>query len=252
MYSGVSEMDWKGEVAVSRGVVERAFDLDVDGRQVPGLLWTPEGAEGPRPLVVIGHGASVHKRIEYVLALARRFVRHHGYAVVAIDGPEHGDRGGMDSHLAFAEVWCRPTITDDTVAELHATVAAVRQLDEVGDGPLGYWGLSMGSIFGIPYVASEPRVQAAVLGLLGVSGPTKDRLQADAGRIACPVLFLLQMDDELFAREKVLELFAAVGSTDKRLHAHPGGHGGTPREEFDASEWFLARALAKTVSTVRG
>lgn len=245
-------MEWRGEPAATKGVVERAFDLDVEGRRVPGIVWTPEGAEGPRPLVLIGHGASVHKRIDYLLALARRFVRHHGFAAVAIDGPEHGERGGMDSHLAFAEVWCRPRITDDVVAELHATVEAAQQLDEVGEGPLGYWGLSMGSIFGIPYVASEPRVQAAVLGLLGVAGPTKDRLRADAARIACPVLFLLQWEDELFAKERVLELFDALGTSDKRLHAHPGGHAFVPREEFDASEAFLARALAKTPSTMRG
>ena len=35
--------------------------------------------------------------------------------------------------------------------------------------------------------------------------------------------------------------FDAIGSLDKRLHAHPGVHSAVPVEEIDASEWFLAR-----------
>ena len=84
-------MDFSSELS-ERGVTERRFDLQVGNERVPGLVWTPQGALGPRPLVLIGHGGTQHKRIDNVLALARRLVRHHGYAAVAIDAPEHGDR----------------------------------------------------------------------------------------------------------------------------------------------------------------
>jgi hypothetical protein len=60
------------------------------------------------------------------------------------------------------------------------------------------------------------------------------------------VLFLVQWDDELFRRDRVLDLFDAIGSPDKRLHANPGLHQHVPAEEFDASEAFLARTLAPT------
>ncbi len=53
----------------------------------------------------------------------------------------------------------------------------------------------------------------------------------------------MQWHDELFPREKVYELFDAIGSSDKRLHAHPGKHGDVPPEEFEASERFLALHL---------
>src|ERR1039458_10620992 len=76
----------------SQGVRERRFDLDRGGRIVPGLLWTPVGAAGPRPLVLLGHGGSGHKRQDYALSLARRLVRHHGFGAASIDGPVHGDR----------------------------------------------------------------------------------------------------------------------------------------------------------------
>jgi dienelactone hydrolase len=241
-------MDFIGEPLVGKGVVERRFDLKVEDRLVPGIVWTPEavkgaepplGATGTRPLVLVGHGGSLHKRTEYVLALARRLVRHHGIAAAAIDGPAHGDRGGATDLSNVAEWWTHST-TDEMVADWKATLAAVQSLPEVGEGPLGYWGLSMGTIFGLPFVAAEPRVQVAVLGLMGATG---DRLERDAANVACPVLFLQQLEDELISRKAVLTLFDALGTNDKRLHANPGAHSAVPPEEFVVSQEFLASHL---------
>ncbi|MGH9189872.1 MAG: alpha/beta hydrolase [Acidimicrobiales bacterium] len=232
------------------GVAERRFDLDVDGRHVPGVLWTPADASGPRPLVLIGHGATRHKRVDYVLALARLLVRNHGFAAAAIDGPGHGDRrrdGPVDDIVVFGDFlaeWSRPGTTDDVVAEWTATVEGLRTLEHVGDGPVGYWGLSMGTIYGIPLAAADPRVQVAVFGLMGLVGPTRDRLAVDAAALACPVLFLQQWHDSLIPREHVFELFDVIGSVDKRLHAHPGEHAAVPAEEMEASARFLSRHLS--------
>ena len=242
-------MQWIGAPATAKGITERRFDLSVDGRCVPGLLWTPEAASGPRPLVLIGHGATLHKRVAYVLHLAHHLVRRHGYAAAAIDGPSHGDRrpdGGVDPMLVFSEFpaeWARPASTDDMVADWRATLDALQRCDDVGRGPVGYWGLSMGTIYGLPFVAAESRVQVAVLGLLGLVGPTRDRLEADARALTCPVLFLQQWDDELFQRQAVLDLFDAIASPDKRLHVQPGAHAAVPAEEFEHSVTFLAKHL---------
>jgi dienelactone hydrolase len=139
---------------------------------------------------------------------------------------------------------------DDMAAAADAMTAdwttALRQLqalDEVGDGPLGYWGLSMGTMFGCPFVAATPEVRCAVLGLMGTFADTNPWTAA-AARIDCPVLFLVQTDDELVPAERALALFRSIGSTDKRLHAHPGAHAAVPIEEIDASEAFFARHLA--------
>jgi len=241
---------WLGEPVEGGGVTERRFDLDVDRRTVPGILWTPPGAEGPRPLVLLGHGATRHKRVEYMLVLARALVRGAAFAVAAIDAPGHGDRrapGPADDIQMFSEFlveWSRPGSTDDMVAEWAATIDALRDLDEVGDGSLGYWGLSMGTIYGIPLVAAEARIRVAVFGLMGLLGPTRDRMAADAARVTCPVTFLQQWDDSLVPRQEVLDLFDAVGSLDKRLHAHPGEHSAVPPEEMEFSVEFLTRHLA--------
>lgn len=245
---GAPRLRLRGE-QVSRGVVERHFDAQRQERVIPGLVWHPEGGAATRPLVLIGHGGSMHKRSPYILGLARRLVRHHGMSAAAIDGPAHGDRrldGGADADRTredFRREWGREGTTDEMVADWQATLDLLESLPEVGRGPVGYWGLSMGTIFGLPLVAAEPRVRAAVLGLMGIMGPTAGRLADDAKRIACPVLFLLQWDDELVPRDRALALFDALGTADKRLHASPGRHVGVPREEMQASEEFLADRL---------
>ncbi len=243
-------MRFVGEGEVTPDLVERPFELSVSSRTVPGLLWTPPGpAEGPRPLVLAGHGATLHKRVEHIVALARLLARH-GVATAAIDAPGHGDRRAdptadeIQLFANFLSEWSRPGSTDEVLEEWHATLTALRELDEIGDGPLGYWGLSMGTIYGVPFVATERRVQAAVFGLMGLLGPTVDRMRTDAGALACPVLFIQQWHDQLIPQADAFALFDAIGSVDKRLHAHPGEHAAVPPEELLASVEFLARHLS--------
>lgn len=242
--------DWVGEGTTARGVRERRFDVYRGSRFVPGVLWTPEDADGTPPLVLLGHGASGHKREEYILGLARRLVRRQGFAVAAIDGPVQGDRradGGVDRTENFTNltnIWRDdPTVTDEMVADWRSTLDALQDPAVLGPGPVGYWGLSMGTIFGLPFVAAEPRISAAVLGLMGLTGPSEERIRSDAAAITCPVLFLVQWNDELFDRALAFDLFDALATTDKRLHANPGSHVQVPVDEFLATATFLDRRL---------
>jgi dienelactone hydrolase len=239
-----------GPPRTQNDVVERSFWIDSSGRSVPGLLWSPLEAKGPRPLVLIGHGASGSKREGYVTALAAELVRRRGFAAAAIDGPVHGDRRpDSDSVpalvlLEFSQLWAAdPDMTDRMVEDWSAALSALQDLDEVGPGPVGYWGLSMGTILGLPFVASDQRVEAAVLGLMGLTGPSRARIALDAPRVRCPVMFVVQWDDELFERAVAAQLFDRLGTSDKRLHAYPGRHSQVPDEAFVASEGFLARYL---------
>ncbi len=242
-----ADLNWSAEPVTSKGVTERSFELECDGRRIPGILWTPEKARGPTPLVLIGHGGSQHKRTPHVLSLARRLVRHDAIAAVAIDGPVHGDRQppGFDLERVRARraAMLDDAVTDAMVADWKTVLDAVQMLDAVGVGAVGYWGLSIGTIFGLPFVAAEPRVGVAVLGLMGTSLETGERLRRDAAELRCPVLFLLQWDDELIPRASAFELFGAIASDDKRLHANPGAHAAVPPGEFTETQSFLAQRL---------
>jgi dienelactone hydrolase len=245
----LTPMQFTTDVA-AKGVRERDFEVTRGDRRIPGVLWTLAEDDSARPVVMLGHGASGSKREDYIVALARGLVRHRGLSAFAIDGPVHGDRradrGGVEGlpFADFAQRWSSdPGLIDDMVADWHTSLDAVQGLPEITPGPCGYWGLSMGTIFGLPVVAAEPRVAVAVLGLMGIAGPTKDRFAADAPAVRCPLLFLVQWHDELFPRELAFALFEGLGSTDKRMHVSPGMHAEVPAEEFEASGRLLASHL---------
>lgn len=234
----------------SDGVREQLFTLG----EIPGVLWTPEGAAGTRPLILMGHGGGQHKKAPGIVARARCFVAEGGFAVAALDVPGHGDRPKEKEYDRIAtENQARveageelaPLIADfqmlvarQTVPEWRAVLGAVQELDHVGTGPVGYWGVSLGCGLGVPFVAAEPRVRAAVLGLGGAAASAEA-----AARITVPVEFLVQWDDERVPRAQSLALFDALASAEKTLHANPGKHGEIPEFELDSTLRFFARHL---------
>ncbi|WP_328697555.1 dienelactone hydrolase family protein [Streptomyces sp. NBC_00342] len=235
---------------LSDGVCEQLFTL----REIPGVLWTPEGAVATRPLVLMGHGGGQHKKAPDILARARRFVTERGFAVVAVDVPAHGDRPKVEEYdriatenqarveageeLAPLIAGFQALVARQTVPEWRAILDAVQQLEYVGVGPVGYWGVSLGCGLGVPFVAAEPRVRAAVLGLGGVLASAES-----AARITVPVEFLVQWDDERVPRVQSLALFDALASAEKSLHANPGKHGEIPAFELESTLRFFGRHL---------
>ncbi|MET9967138.1 alpha/beta fold hydrolase [Streptomyces sp. NPDC006356] len=235
----------------SDGVSEQLFTL----RDIPGVLWTPEGATGTRPLILMCHGGGQHKKEPDILARAQRLVAECGFAVAAVDVPGHGDRPKHEEYdrintenqarvdagedLAPLIAGFQARVARQTVPEWRAVLDAVRQLDNVGAGPVGYWGVSLGCGLGVPFVAAEPRVRAAVLGLGGALASAEV-----AARITVPVEFLLQWDDERVPRAQGLALFDALASAEKTLHANPGRHAELPEFELDSTLRFFARHLS--------
>ena len=236
----------------SNGVTERLFTLD----GIPGVLWSAAGATGRRPLVLLGHGGGQHKKAPGVVARAHRYVTAYGFTVAAIDAPGHGDRPKTEqderSMTAIRERMAAGELLGPQIArhnaalavravpEWQATLDALQALDGVGrDGPVGFWGVSMGSGIGVPFAAAEPRITAAVFGLAG-----GEALAEAAARVTVPVEFLLQWDDEVVPRAWGLALFDAFASREKTLHANAGPHMAVPAFEMESSERFLARHLS--------
>ncbi|GAB2469082.1 hypothetical protein GCM10027063_06860 [Promicromonospora xylanilytica] len=237
----------------SAGVREQSFQVG----DVPCVLWTPQDATGPRPVILLGHGGGQHKKAPGVEFRAHRFVTELGFAAVAADVPNHGDRTDERYDRLAAESQARLAAGEDlsfviagfqevaarqTVPEWRAVLDAVQDLDHVGTGPVGYWGISLGCGLGVPFVAAEPRVTAAVLGLGGAFGPVAEL----ARRITVPVEFLVQWDDERVPRDRSIALFEALGSAEKTLHANPGTHmDQLPLHELDSTTRFFGRHLGQ-------
>ncbi|MFE7785267.1 dienelactone hydrolase family protein [Streptomyces nigrescens] len=234
----------------SDGVSEQIFTLG----EIPGVLWTPEGAAGTRPLVLMGHGGGQHKKAPGIVARARRLVAECDFAVAAVDVPGHGDRPKDEEYdriatenqarvaageeLAPLIAGFQALVARRTVPEWRAVLDAVQGLAYVGAGPVGYWGVSLGCGLGVPFVAAEPRVRAAVLGLGGAQASAET-----AARITVPVEFLLQWDDERVPPAEGLALFDALASDEKTLHANPGKQGEIPAFELDSMMRFFTRHL---------
>ncbi|RZT14712.1 dienelactone hydrolase [Kribbella sp. VKM Ac-2569] len=230
-------LQWIGEPVSEHGVTERRFNLIRDEGVVPGIIWLPARRERPVPLVLMGHGGSGHKRADRQLLLGRWFAGKSQTAAVAIDGPYHGDRAtepadGPPYQERMAAVGI-DTVTDSTVEDWCRCLEAVSDLDVIDAGRVAYLGLSMGTRFGLPFVAEAgSQLRCAVLGKYGMRQPPAmpaavnmaSRFTLDAPRITVPVLFHVQWDDELFPRVGQFELFELLGSRDKQLIAFPGTH----------------------------
>lgn len=235
------------------GLIERNLEVTSCGHAVPAVLWIPGGAAPPVPLVLAGHGGGSHKRSPAIVEMAQALAGEHGIATLAIDGPVNGDREANNEEARRIRNDDRPAYRrlyymekyDEMVADWRAALDAAQALPELGAGPVGYWGLSMGTRFGVPLIAAEPRIRAAVIGLFGYreDAEVNRRVYDDIARVRIPVLFLQQLGDEEVGQRAYHELFERVGTADKRLHANPGAHAAVPRSERAASRLFLARKL---------
>ena len=234
----------------SAGCSERSFLLHRPRGPVPGMLWSPQATK-PRATALLFHGGSGHKRSERHLRMGRRLASA-GLAVIAIDGPYHGDR--VPAPMAPSAY--QQLIVDEGIEAVTArmtgdwldTVSALTALGLAHPSHISVFGMSMGARFGLPAAAAlGPRLQCAVLGKFGVRqaaplhpGLCVPSLMTTAARaISAAVLYHVQWDDEIFPRDGQFELFDALASANKQLIARPGPHGRTHPDDEASWQDFL-------------
>jgi dienelactone hydrolase len=243
MQDRMSRVEWLGD-ETSAGCTERSFLLHRRHGPAPGVLWSP-GTTAPRATVLLFHGGSGHKRSERLLRMGRWLAPAAGLAVIAIDGPYHGDRVPEPMEPSVYQQLIADEGIESVTARMTAdwleAVSVLAGLGLAEDSHVSVFGMSMGTRFGLPVAAVlGPRLRCAVFGKFGIReaeplhpGLCAPGLMVTAARaISAPVLYHVQWDDAIFPRDGQFELFDALASTDKRLLARPGPHAGThPADE---------------------
>jgi cephalosporin-C deacetylase-like acetyl esterase len=216
---------WRDQRTTSGGLLERGFEFTLDSERVPGILWLPADADVPRPLVLAGHGYTLDKRQPFPLPSVRSLASAGGCAVAVLDAPGHGDRRvdvgqSLEATAEAYQAHWQQHAGKRIAREYCEAARLLEAVPEVGEGPVGYWGLSLATQYGLAYLAKSKNVKAAVLGLF-----RKGRVvEHYARRVRCPVFFVQQLDDEVHPRESVRELFDSIASQEKQLAASPGPH----------------------------
>ena len=216
-------------------IEESSFEVDRGQGRIGAVLWQMPTAETARPLVLLGHGGSGHKRSSRQVQLAHRLARS-GLAVGAIDGPFHGEPLSPAAYQQLIVDRGVERALDDLTEDWLALIAAVGRHTQVRTDRLGYLGMSMATRFGLP-LAGElgERLRCAVLGKFGLEQSlalhpglhTPQRVMSDASRVVAPVMYHVQWNDEIFPRAGQFALFDSLASSDKRLVAVPGPHAGS-------------------------
>lgn len=226
-----------------------------DHRKITGCLWTPDSDAREGVIVTFLHGASGSRLQAPIPYLANSFAAR-GIASLAIDGPVHGLRKKLDGgRLALYAEMSKPRAFDHLFRDWELALKLAENKLQFSVNTIAYFGLSMGTFFGIPYLANRQlngdSTIAAVVGLMGPSGvvsPFRKRLLRDASNVHCPLNFLLQEGDEMFSPEGCLELFNALASPEKTLRQNPGKHAAVPLEEFDYSFEFLMKQILENTN----
>jgi dienelactone hydrolase len=142
--------------STNNGVEVSAITFDSpDGGSVTGLLFDPVNRAGPRPGIVLMHGAPGNAR---QMTGQGQALAAHGAVVIAIDAP-FSRRGGQ--FLQFTP--------DDRIEQiqlmkdLQRAVDVLRARANVDDERIAYLGISYGGAMGALFVGIERRLKAAVL-----------------------------------------------------------------------------------------
>lgn len=257
MQDSKRRVEWLGE-ETRTGCIERSFLLSRLPGPVPGVLWSPR-TRTPEATVLLLHGGSGHKRSDRLLHMGQWLSEMAGLAVIALDGPYHGDRVPAPMPASVYQ----PLIADEGVETVTArlteewleTVSSLADFGLVDEAHVSVFGMSMGARYGLPTAAAlGTRLQCLVLGKFGIReappihpGLCARNLTLTAARaIVAPVLYHVQWDDAIFPREGQFELFDSIAAEDKRLHARTGPHDKTRPEDEKLFQEFLRRNAVRT------
>lgn len=217
---------------------DQTLIIECNGEDVPCSLFE---VPNPRGVILLGHGLGVDRHDETVLRPAS-ILNDSSFTVVVPELPFHGERSAPGSEWTelvskWQDFWAGEG-RDVLVAEWLKVLAHVRECVGL---PVSYFGLSLGTQYGILFLSRTQEVSAAVLGLFGSEPPPKSRIMnLLAPRVSIPVYFIQKLDDEIHPAENTTRLYDSLGAGVKVLDATPGLHGEVSRDSIENACRFLA------------
>lgn len=138
--------------------------------RVSGLLLQPTEAEGPRPLVLVGHPGTLDKSSDYVMWPAEQWVGR-GAICATIDQAGHGERAKRAVGMEDFQRWPMRRLDQSiqTVVDWMRVLDYLSERPEVDAERVGFVGFSMGGMRGAPFVGLDERVKAASFCISGAS-----------------------------------------------------------------------------------
>jgi pimeloyl-ACP methyl ester carboxylesterase len=216
----------------------------VGAGDVPVSVWLPNGPA--RGVVLIGHGLGVDRHHESVQKPVRMLTSTHELAVVACDLPLHGQRRREVHDAAelvekWQSFWAKGGV-QILRTEWAALLAHARE--RFPERSCAYFGLSLGTQYGVVFLAGAAEIAAAVLGLFGSRPPPLTPIMnAYAPRVRCPLYFVQKQNDEIHPLETSQHLFSILGSTVKTLDSSPGRHAEVTDTSLERACTFISNHI---------
>ncbi len=228
---------------VTGELVEVRFSLTLAGEVAPGVAFFPAENDERMPLVLIQHPATGSKDDYFVRDVGMAWARR-GWVCAGLDAPLHGERAEYDPMRVLRDREGFPALSAQFSAEVSAAIDALAERYPVDASRLGYVGYSMGSMLGIPAVASDGRFTAAAFCLVGEGGTLGEAAAegSPVGKLGgVAVRIVAKTRDEYFSKASTEALYAALPG-EKDLVWLPGGHFEIGADVIGAAEsWLVAR-----------
>ena len=234
------------------------FELSSRNEQrVPGLLLSDPNAEGPRPLVLVGHPGTLDKAADYVLWPAQQWVAR-GAICATIDQAGHGERAQRPVTMDDFRNWPMRRLDQSlqTAVDWMRALDWLSTLPEIDAERVGFVGFSMGGMRGAPFVGLDQRVRAAAFCIsgattLGGSDSPTAQLAArltDPGVYAPmtegrPILVVAGERDDLVTPEATQRFYDLLPEP-REIVWLPCGHWDFMPQGIEPVGPFLERALA--------
>ncbi len=145
--------------------ISKTFTFEgIDGTQIPVSAALPKDKQGPFPTIIMLYG--IGQKMTFLEDIAEE-IAPHGFAIYMMEQYLRGERKveGVASDLhEFGGLRERATLN---AVETRRLVDTISIRPEVDSQSIYLWGVSFGTITGVPTFAQEPRFKGAVFSIGG-------------------------------------------------------------------------------------